>query len=57
MNKKKAKETKRELYDRLCQALTWYENPNECPLGEDAVMDNLYNVAVDVQNRFFEEED
>ena len=45
--------TNRELYDRICQELTWYEHPQEHPLNnvtDSEIADEFYNTLVAVQN-------
>ena len=48
---------KEELYDQICRVLTWYEHPEEYPLGEDLfnkhIYEEMYNVLVRVQNKLF----
>ena len=45
------------LYDLVCEVLTWYENPDDYPLGEDLfnkhIAEEMYNVLVRVQNELF----
>lgn len=45
------------LYDLVCKVLTWYENPDEYPFGEDLfnkhIAEEMYNVLVRVQNELF----
>ena len=52
-----SEEKNKELYDKICQALTWYENPDEYPLGENDfnrhISEELYNRLVEVQNNMF----
>ena len=52
-----SEEKDKELYDKICQALTWYENPDEYPLGENDfnrhISEELYNRLVEVQNNMF----
>ena len=47
-------EKKRELYDDVCRVLTWWENPDEYPCGEDDfnrhISNEMYEVLVKVQN-------
>lgn len=47
-------EKKRELYDDVCRVLTWWENPDEYPCGEDDfnrhISNEMYDVLVKVQN-------
>lgn len=46
---------KKELYDRICRTLTWYEHPEECPFNEDDfVTEEMYDILVIVQNTLFE---
>jgi len=49
-----------ELYDRICEVLTWYENPQDYPFGDDDfnrhISEEMYNVLVEVQNEMFEQE-
>lgn len=40
----------RELYDKICKVLTWYENPEESPLDEKEVSKEMYSTLVEVQN-------
>ena len=46
-----------ELYDDVCRVLTWYENPEEYPCGEDNfnkhISEEMYKVLVRVQNELF----
>lgn len=46
-----------ELYDRICEVLTWYEHPEEYPCGEDNfnrhIAEEMYNILVRVQNELF----
>ena len=40
----------RELYDKICKVLTWYEHPKESPLDEKEVSEEMYSTLVEVQN-------
>ena len=40
----------RELYDKTCKVLTWYEHPEESPLDEKEVSEKMYSTLVEVQN-------
>lgn len=40
----------RELYDRACKALTWYEHPEECPLEQQSIPGFLYDALVEIVN-------
>ena len=46
-----------ELYDRVCEVLTWWEHPEEYPCGEDNfnrhISEEMYQVLVRVQNELF----
>lgn len=46
-----------ELYDRICEVLTWYEHPEEYPFGEDLfnkhIASEMYDTLVRVQNELF----
>lgn len=46
-----------DLYDSICNVLTWYEHPEEYPFGEDDfnrhISEEMYNVLVRVQNEMF----
>lgn len=42
-----------ELYDQICKVLTWYEHPEECPLGADQITEEMYHILVRVQNELF----
>lgn len=37
-----------ELYDSICEVMTWYENPDEYPFGEDLfnkhIAEEMYKV-------------
>lgn len=45
------------LYDLICKVLTWYENPDEYPFGEDLfnkhIAEEMYHVLIRVQNELF----
>lgn len=47
----------KELYDEICKVLTWYENPDEYPFGEELfnkhIAEEMYHVLVKVQNNLF----
>lgn len=47
----------KDLYDLVCKVLTWYENPDEYPFGEDLfnkhIAEEMYSVLVRVQNELF----
>ena len=45
----------RELYDEVCEVLTWYEHPEESPLDENDVVAEMYDILVKVQNKLAEE--
>ena len=40
----------RDLYDKICKVLTWYEHPEESPLDEKEVSEEMYSTLVEVQN-------
>lgn len=42
----------RELYDRVCAALTGYESPQEMGLTELEAANEMYEVLVDIQNNW-----
>ena len=46
-----------ELYDEICRVLTWWENPDEYPFGENDfnrhISEEMYSVLVRVQNEMF----
>lgn len=45
------------LYDTICQVLTWYEHPEEYPFGEEEfnrhISEEMYKVLCRVQNELF----
>lgn len=45
----------RELYDKICKVLTWYEHPEESPLDEKEVSEEMYSTLVEVQNAMCDE--
>ena len=47
-------EEKRELYDKICKLLTWYEQENECPISKEQLKGEMYSTLVEVQNFFCE---
>ena len=47
-------EEKRELYDKICKLLTWYEQKNECPISKEQLKEEMYSTLVEVQNFFCE---
>lgn len=46
-----------ELYDEICRVLTWWEHPEEYPLGDELfekhISEDMYDVLVKVQNELF----
>ena len=40
----------RELYDKICKVLTWYEHPEESPLDEKEVSEEMYSTLVEAHN-------
>ncbi len=49
-----------DLYNEVSRVLTWYENPEDYPFGDDEfnehIAEEMYNVLVKVQNMMAEEE-
>jgi len=49
---------KKELYDKICLAITWYEHPEEYPFGRanfnKHISEEFYKLLVEVQNKMFQ---
>ena len=41
--------TTQELYDKICNVLTWYEHPDECPYGKASIHDLMYETLIEVE--------
>ena len=45
---------KREMYDRICAALTNYEDPQSAGMTECEAAIDMYELLVEIQNKWFE---
>lgn len=44
-----------ELYDEVCRVMTWYEHPEEYPLGDDDFNRNISNEMYEVLSKVLNE--
>ena len=43
----------KELYEKICRVMTWYEHPEECPFEKESIPEEMYSTLLDVLRTFY----